>query len=180
MHQEQGNGYLIFKMNAITDPAVIYALYNASQAGIRIDLIVRGICSLRPGIPGISDTIRVRSIVGRFLEHSRIYYFGNGGNEEIYLGSADMMQRNLDGRVETLFPIEDQVLRNAIHERILLPMLADTVNARELMSDGHYIRILPEPGEPPFDSQDWFISHPIIEAEPDSNGSTISAFPSGS
>ncbi len=179
VHQEQGNGYLIFKTNAITDPAVIYALYNASQAGIRIDLLVRGICSLRPGIPGISDTIRVRSIVGRFLEHSRIYYFGNGGNEEIYLGSADMMQRNLDGRVETLFPIEDQALRKAIHERVLLPMLADTVNARELMSDGHYVRVLPEPDEPPFDSQDWFISHPIIDAGPEHNGSTISAFPSG-
>ena len=179
VHQEQGNGYLIFKMNAITDPAVIYALYNASQAGIRIDLLVRGICCLRPGIPGVSDTIRVRSIVGRFLEHSRIYYFGNGGNEEIYLGSADMMQRNLDGRVETLFPIEDQALRKAIHERVLLPMLADSVNARELMSDGHYVRVLPEADEPPFDCQDWFITHPIVDAGPDHNGSTISAFPSG-
>src|SRR5438309_5206295 len=151
VHQEQGNGYLIFKMNAITDPAVIYALYNASQAGIRIDLLVRGICSLRPGIPGISDTIRVRSIVGRFLEHSRIYYFGNGGNEEIYLGSADMMQRNLDGRVEALFPIEDPVLRTIILEQLLQRELEDTVNAHELLPDGRYMRVQPAPGEPPFD-----------------------------
>ena len=179
LHQEHGNGYLIFKLNALADPAVIYALYRASQAGVRIDLLVRGICCLRPGIPGVSETIRVRSIVGRFLEHSRIYYFGNGGNEEIYLGSADMMQRNLDGRVETLFPIEDPELREAIHERVLLPQLADTVNTRELMSDGHYIRVLPEPGEPPFDSQDWFISHPISGPDSEPKDSTMSALPSG-
>ncbi|HEX9132786.1 MAG TPA: polyphosphate kinase 1, partial [Ktedonobacteraceae bacterium] len=111
VHNQHGDGYLIFKMNALVDPEVIHTLYRASQAGVRIDLIVRGICCLRPGVDGVSETIRVRSIVGRFLEHSRIFYFRNGGDEEIFLGSADMMQRNLDGRVETLFPIEDPVLR---------------------------------------------------------------------
>jgi polyphosphate kinase len=179
LHQERGNGYLIFKMNALVDPAVIYALYSASQAGVRIDLLVRGICCLRPGIAGVSETIRVRSIVGRFLEHSRIYYFGNGGDEEIYLGSADMMQRNLDGRVETLFPIQDPVLCKAIPERVLRPMLADTVNARELTADGHYIRILPEAGAAPFDCQEWFISHPITGPDSDPKDSTMSALPSG-
>ena len=143
MHQEHGNGYLLFKMNALVDPAIVHSLYRASQAGVRVDLIVRGICCLRPGVPGVSETIRVRSIVGRFLEHSRIYYFGNGEQEEIYLGSADMMQRNLDGRVETLFPVEDPLLREAVYERILKSELADTVNARELMPDGHYVRVRP-------------------------------------
>src|SRR5205807_1694130 len=102
---------------------------------------------LRPGLPGLSETIHVRSLVGRFLEHSRIYYFGNGGNEEMYLGSADMMQRNLDGRVETLFPIEDPVLRAALRDNLLKRLLSDTVNASELQSNGSYLRVLAEPGE---------------------------------
>jgi len=167
MHQEHGNGYLLFKMNALVDPAIIHALYRASQAGVRIDLIVRGICCLRPGVPGVSETIRVRSIVGRFLEHSRIFFFGNGGQEEVYLGSADMMQRNLDGRVETLFPVDDPLLRAEVYERILKPVLADTVNARELTPDGRYARVQPAPAEEeapftaPFDSQQWFITHPL-------------------
>ncbi|MGZ6366333.1 MAG: polyphosphate kinase 1, partial [Ktedonobacteraceae bacterium] len=126
LHLEYGNGHLIFKMNSLVDPQVINALYRASQAGVRIDLIIRGICCLRPGVEGISETIHVRSLVGRFLEHSRVYYFRNGDDEEILLGSADMMQRNLDHRVETLFPIEDSVLREAIHERLLKSALADT------------------------------------------------------
>ena len=179
MHQEQGNGYLLFKMNALVDPAVVHALYRASQAGVRIDLVVRGICCLRPGVPGVSETIRVRSLVGRFLEHSRIFYFGNGGQEEIYLGSADMMQRNLDGRVETLFPIEDPLLRAAIYESILKPYLADTVNAHELQADGHYTRVQPEPGEAPFDCQNWFITHPLSDSNFGEGNPSMSALPSG-
>ena len=164
MHREQGNGYLLFKMNALVDTAIVQSLYRASQAGVRIDLIVRGICCLRPGVPGVSETIRARSIVGRFLEHSRVYYFANGGQEEIYLGSADMMRRNLESRVETLFPVEDPLLREAVHERILKPYLADTVNAFELQSDGCYTRVQPTSGETPFDCQNWFISHPPVDS----------------
>ena len=179
LHREHGNGYLIFKMNALVDPEVIHALYRASQAGVRIDLIVRGICCLRPGVEGVSETIRVRSLVGRFLEHSRVYYFRNGGDEEILLGSADMMQRNLDHRVETLFPIEDLVLREAILERLLKSELADTANARELLSDGRYVRVQPAPGEPPFDCQKWFISHSLLGSDIESHKHVISAMPSG-
>lgn len=167
LHEKHGNGYLLFKMNALVDPVIVRSLYRASQAGVRIDLIVRGICCLRPGIPGVSETIRVRSIVGRFLEHSRAYYFANGGQAEVYLGSADMMQRNLDRRVETLFPVEDPLLREAIHERILKPYLADTVNAFELHHDGCYTRVQPAPGETPFDSQNWFITHPPVDFDSD-------------
>jgi polyphosphate kinase len=178
--QEHGNGRLIFKMNALTDPEIVRLLYRASQAGVNIDLIVRGMCSLRPGLPGISDTIRVRSIVGRFLEHSRVYYFGNNGSEEMYLGSADMMQRNLSGRVEILFPIESSDMRKAILERLLEPELADTVNAHALLPDGTYKRICPQPDVPPFDSQAWFISHPLFEINGDEEMAegAISAIPS--
>src|SRR5947209_8837818 len=179
LHREHGNGYLIFKMNALVDPEVIHALYRASQAGVSIDLIVRGICSLRPGVEGVSETIHVRSLVGRFLEHSRVYYFRNGGNEEILLGSADMMQRNLDHRVETLFPIEDLVLREAILERLLKSELADTVNARELKYDGSYVRIQQANGEPQFDCQNWIISHSLLGSDTDLHNHVISAKPSG-
>jgi polyphosphate kinase len=179
LHLEHGIGHIIFKMNALVDPQVIHALYRASQVGVRIDLIVRGICCLRPGVEGVSETIHVRSLVGRFLEHSRVYYFRNGGDEEILLGSADMMQRNLDHRVETLFPIEDSVLREAILERLLKSALADTANARELMSDGSYVRIQPAPGEPPFDCQKWFISHSLLGSDSESHEHVISAKPSG-
>lgn len=164
-HKETGNGRLIFKMNALTDPDIIKHLYLASQAGVQIDLIIRGICSLRPGLPGISDHIRVRSIVGRFLEHSRIYYFGNNGEEEILLGSADMMQRNLNNRIETIFPIESPSIRQALLTNLLEPILADTVNAHELLSDGQYVPIQPKEGEEQFDSQDWFITHPLFNID---------------
>ncbi len=146
---------------------------------MQIDLIVRGICCLRPGIAGVSENIRVRSIVGRFLEHSRVFYFGNGGDEEMYLGSADLMQRNLNERVETLFPVEDPLLRTAIRERLLDPLLADTVNARELLSDGCYVRVQPKPGTPPLDSQAWFITHPLLSVDPDSGEHATRALPSG-
>jgi len=179
VQEQHTEGHLIFKVNALVDPEIIATLYQASQAGVRIDLIVRGICCLRPGMAGVSDNIRVRSILGRFLEHSRIFYFGNGGDEEIYLGSADLMQRNLDERVETLFPIEDPMLRTAIRERVLDPLWADTVNARELLPDGRYVRVLPEPGSSPFDCQAWFITHPVSNFESDSGERTTSALPPG-
>ncbi len=179
IQKQHGNGHLIFKMNALVDPEIIDLLYRASQAGVRIDLIVRGICCLRPGVPGVSDNIRVTSIVGRFLEHSRIFYFGNGGDEEIWLGSADMMQRNLNNRVETLFPIEDPALRKAIRANLLDKVMIDTVNASELRADGHYVPVLPEPGDEPFDSQAWFIDHPIVSPAVPASNATISALPSG-
>ena len=115
--QEHGDGYLAFIMNSLTDKACIQALYRASQAGVKIDLQVRGVCGLRPGIPDISETITVTSIVGRFLEHARIYYFRNGGQEEIFIGSADLMGRNLDHRVEILFPVESPPLQKTLNSQ---------------------------------------------------------------
>jgi polyphosphate kinase len=129
---------IIAKCNAVVDPPIIQALYRASQAGVEIDLIVRGQCALVPGLRGISSRIRVRSIVGRFLEHSRIFYFGNGGKPEIYLGSADWMPRNLYDRVEVLFPLKDELLRQRIIDEILPACLADNLKARVLGSDGTY------------------------------------------
>jgi polyphosphate kinase len=129
---------MIVKMNAVIDPAIIQALYRASQAGVEIDLIVRGQCTLVPGLRGISSRIRVRSIVGRFLEHSRIFYFENGGNPEVYLGSADWMPRNLYERVEVLFPVKDPQLRARVVSDILPAYLADTRKARLLGSNGCY------------------------------------------
>ncbi len=126
-HREHGDGHLIFKMNALVDPLCIVALYRASQAGVKVELQVRGICCLRPDIPGFSENITVSAIVGRFLEHARIYYFHNGGNEEIFLGSADLMPRNLDRRVEVLFPVENPVIRDAIVTTILPAQFHDTV-----------------------------------------------------
>ncbi len=184
MQEQHGNGHLIFKINALADPEIVALLYRASQAGVRIDLIIRGICSLRPGIPGISEHICVRSIIGRFLEHSRVYYFHNNGAEEVFLGSADMMQRNLNTRVETLFPIDSPLLREAILKRMIEPMLADTVNTQELQPDGTYKPVRPSPETPPFDSQTWFITHPLLEMEDDKTegtvNPTISAIPSNS
>src|SRR5882757_10383509 len=131
---------IIAKMNALVDPPVIQALYRASQAGAEIDLIIRGQCALLPGLRGVSSRIRVRSIVGRFLEHSRIFYFGNAGQPEVYLGSADWMQRNLYERVEVLFPLKDPQLRLRISEEILPAYLADTRAARLLGADGSFRR----------------------------------------
>jgi len=131
---------IVAKMNALLDKNVIGALYAASQAGVQIDLVVRGICALRPGVRGVSDRIRVRSIVGRFLEHSRIYYFANGGEEQVYLASADWMPRNLYDRVEVMFPVKDELLRERVQHEILDSYLADNEKARVLESDGQYIR----------------------------------------
>ncbi len=158
-HRRKGDGYLAFKMNALEDKECIQALYRASRAGVKIDLQVRGFCCLRPGIPGVSDNITVISVVGRFLEHARIYYFHNGGNEEILLGSADMMPRNLDRRVEQLFPIEDPAIRAAIRDRILAVHLMDNAKARWMQPDGEYVRLHPAPGYPEIDSQRWMADH---------------------
>lgn len=145
-------GRLVAKMNSLVDPPIIQALYRASQAGVSIDLIIRGICCLRPGLPGISDNIRVISIVGRLLEHSRVFYFANDGNDEVYIGSADWMPRNLNRRVEAVTPIEEAALKQDLQE-ILGIMLADTRNAWELQSDGQYLQRLPLPGAEPESSQ---------------------------
>jgi polyphosphate kinase len=151
--QRGESGHLIFKLNALIDKGMIRLLYQASQAGVRVDLIVRGMCCLYPGLPGVSDHIRVTSIVGRFLEHSRIYYFRNGGNEQIYLGSADLMPRNLDRRVEVLFPLQDARLIRQVRDQILATYLADNLRARLMQSDGTYKRLAPENNAPPLDSQ---------------------------
>ena len=157
-HQVKGGqGRLIFKMNALVDPQVIRLLYQASQAGVKIDLLVRGICCLRPGIPGVSENIQVISIVGRFLEHSRIYYFRNGGHEEIYLGSADLMPRNINRRVEVLFPLEGAELIRHVRDEILAIYLADTVKGRQMQSDGTYVRRKPVAGKRAVNSQEWLV-----------------------
>jgi polyphosphate kinase len=138
--KQGGKGRLIFKMNALEDPEMIKLLYRASQAGVQVDLLVRGLCCLRPGVPGVSDRVRVSSIIGRFLEHSRIYYFRNGGREEIFLGSADLMLRNLNHRIEIVFPVESPSLVQRIRDEILEVYLADDVNAYQATSDGSYQR----------------------------------------
>ncbi|HZG68648.1 MAG TPA: polyphosphate kinase 1, partial [Herpetosiphonaceae bacterium] len=143
--QSGKRGYLVFKFNTLTDPEIIEALYAASQAGVTIDLIVRGVCCLRPGIPGLSDTITVRSIVGRFLEHSRIVYFRNDGDHQMYLTSADLVSRNLDSRVEVMFPVEDKRLIERLRTDVLRLYLADTVNAYVLKTDGTYVRVEGKP-----------------------------------
>jgi len=148
---------LLFKMNALVDPKLIALLYQASCAGVQIDLLVRGICALRPGLPGISENIRVRCILGRYLEHARLYYFLNGGAEEVYLGSADLMPRNLDRRVETWFPVESPALRRRLLDEVIRIEMADNVKSRRLLPDGHYERILPQPGEALIDAQRWLM-----------------------
>ena len=153
-HEKSGKGHLVFKMNALVDPEMIRLLYRASQAGIKIDLLVRGICCLRPGVPGVSENIRVTSIVGRFLEHSRIFYFRNGGREEIYLGSADLMPRNLNRRVELMFPVDDPDVRDRIRDEILSVYLLDNVKARRMMPDGTYKRAGRGDGQSSWNSQE--------------------------
>src|SRR5271165_2499880 len=158
---------IIAKMNALLDVNIIQALYRASQAGVEIELLVRGMCALRPGIHGISDRIRVRSIVGRFLEHSRIFYFENGGETEVYIGSADWMNRNLHERVEVLFPLKNPLLRDRVVHEILAAYLADNVKSRFLQKDGLYLRPWQSPrgrskrpprGSAAFSSQDFLVA----------------------
>ena len=139
-------GRIIAKMNALVDTKIIRKLYEASRAGVRIDLLVRGICCLRPGIPEVSQNIRVISVLDRFLEHSRIYYFHNGGNPEIYSGSADWMPRNFKKRAEILYPIEGTELKARIIDEILMTYLGDNVKARLMQSDGSYVRVTPKDG----------------------------------
>jgi len=147
---------IMAKLNRLADPAIIQALYDASDAGVSIDLIVRGICLLRPGVPGLSENIRVRSIVGRFLEHSRILYFANGGDEELYIGSADWMPRNLNRRVELVCPVNDPKLKQYLKEVVLQSYLRDNMNAHELRPDGSFERVRPCSDEEEFDSQMHF------------------------
>src|SRR5690349_3754029 len=167
---------IVAKMNALLDKNIIAALYRASQSGVEIDLLVRGMCALRPGVRGISDRIRVRSIVGRFLEHSRIFYFANGGQDEVYLSSADWMPRNLYERVEVMFPVKDSMLRNRIMHEILSAYLADSIKARVLRRDGNYVRAWQSAGKrkppvPGFSAQDFLIA--VAEGK-----QTIEAIPS--
>jgi polyphosphate kinase len=156
-HQTQGRkARIIFKTNALVDPEIIRLLYRASQAGLQVQLLVRGMCSLRPGIPGISENIQVTSIVGRFLEHSRVYYFQNGGDEQVYLGSADLMPRNLDHRVEILFPLRDAKLIERVREMLEI-YLSDTVKARRMLADGTYAPRKTPSGKRPVNSQESWI-----------------------
>jgi polyphosphate kinase len=149
-------GKIVAKMNSLVDAAVIKALYRASQAGVSIDLIVRGICCLRPGVPGTSENIRVLSIVDRFLEHARIFYFEAGGKKEVFLSSADWMPRNFLRRVEVMFPIDDVTLRDRVIDEILALSLGDNVKARRLLPDGSYERVRTD-GRPPLRSQVRFM-----------------------
>jgi polyphosphate kinase len=157
-HQNGRPARIIAKINSLTDTKIVRTLYEASQAGVPIELLVRGVCALRPGVPGLSDTISVTSIVGRFLEHSRIFYFLNGGEEDVYIGSADWMQRNLDRRVELLAPIEDPRLRKHLKENVLDVCLRDNVKARRLLPDGSYERVTVSEGDEAVDSQSHFIN----------------------
>jgi polyphosphate kinase len=167
-HAREGRpARIIAKMNSLLDKNIVQALYRASQAGVETDLLVRGICSLRPGIRGVSDRIRVRSIVGRFLEHSRIFCFENGGEQEVYLGSADWMPRNLHERVEVLFPLKSPLLRDRVRYEILAAYLADNLKSRFLQKDGRYLRPWQSPkgrrGSPPrgssaFNAQEFLIA----------------------
>jgi polyphosphate kinase len=157
-NQKAGRGgRIIAKINGLLEPPVVQALYSASQAGVRIDLVCRGICALRPGLAGISDNIHVISIVDRYLEHSRIFYFGNGGEPQVYIGSADWMDRNLHRRVEVVWPIEQADLKQRLIQEILTTTQADNVKARELLLDGSYRRVTPGPDAARVRSQERFM-----------------------
>lgn len=158
-HAKQGReAALIFKMNALVDPPMIRALYKASRAGVKVQLLVRGICCLRPGLAGVSENIEVTSIVGRFLEHSRLYYFRNGGDEEVYIGSADLMPRNIDHRVEILAPIRDPEMIRRLLDGVLMTYLADNVKARSMQADGLYYRRVRASGSAATNSQEALLA----------------------
>ena len=156
-----GEGKIIWKLNSLVDPTIISALYEASNLGVNIELIVRGICCLIPNVPGLSENIRVTSIVGRFLEHSRVFYFYNNGKEEFYLSSADMMQRNLDRRVEISFPIDDKRLQNELMRTLIKISLKDNTKTRILNPDMSYEMIATENGVKKTNSQEWLMKHSI-------------------
>ncbi len=159
-HAREGRpARIVAKMNALNEPQVMRALYAASQAGVRIDLIIRGACALRPGVPGVSDNIRVRSIIGRFLEHHRVYWFANDGDPELYCSSADWLERNLLRRVETCFPILDPDIAARVREESLDNYLADNLNAWELREDGSYVKLAPQADEMPHSAQSWLLAH---------------------
>lgn len=164
-HKRTGKGRIIIKLNSLVDPESIEALYDASRAGVQIDLIVRGISCLRPGVEGMSDNIRVRSIVGRFLEHSRVYYFDNGGQPEALIGSSDLMRRNLDRRIEVLTPVKSPKLVKLIHDQLLSACLRDNLNAWEQLADGSYLHVKPKEGEKEFASQRYLMSAPFTKLQ---------------
>ncbi len=157
--KKNGHGYIVMKANGLIDADIISSLYKASIAGVKIDLNIRGLCCLRPGIPGVSENIRVIRVVDMFLEHARIYYFENGGDPKMYMGSSDMMPRNLIARVETLFPILDKDMLISVRDNILNIHLSDNVKASELTSDGTYVPVTRKKGEPKVRSQQWLIQN---------------------
>ena len=171
-HAEAGReAHLIFKMNSLVDKPMVRKLYRASQAGVRVELNVRGMCCLRPGVPGVSENITEHSVVGRFLEHSRIYWFRNGGEEEVILGSADLMPRNLNRRVEILFPVQDEGIRRRLRDEILPTYLSDNMKTRLLRADGSWTHVWPQDGEDPLNAQEWFVARAREQAVDESEHS---------
>lgn len=170
-HQLAGRrGHIVVKINRLADNQIIEKLYEASAAGVKIELIVRGVCMLRPGVPGLSENITVRNIVGRFLEHSRVFYFANGGDADVYIGSPDWMARNLKYRIEVVTPVTDPAMKTYLMDVLLAAYLRDNVRARELQIDGSYAKVQRPPDEEPFDSQEFF-----IERIPDSSPTSVSS-----
>jgi polyphosphate kinase len=159
LHKSVGGGRIVFKANSLVDPEVIDALYDASEAGIPVDLIVRGICCLRPEVPGLSENIHVRSVIGRFLEHSRVYYFANGGKPEALVGSADVMRRNFDRRIETLLSITEPGMTQHLLD-VLEVYLKDNTNTWVMDQDGSYKLLAPRKDEPAFTAQNHLIANP--------------------
>ena len=159
-HAQNGrHAHMVLKVNSVVDPQFIELLYEASQAGVKVDLLVRGMCCLRPGLKGVSDNIKVISIVGRYLEHSRVFYFLNNGKEEIYMGSADLMRRNQDHRVEVVFPVEYKPHIDYLRHGMLAAYFSDNVRARVMKPDGTYVRLNPPSADKAVDIQEWLMKN---------------------